>query len=312
MLARAVSARTDVGAESAPAAPPRAPPRIGPPGTPPGRAPDARTRAPRRAAAAPLRPGRGGASARSPTSRLSSRRPSSDAERGGPLTGVPAEPSVQVVTLSLEVRVESDRALKLAQTLRLSADLEEDPADVRVRVRVCRVHREGPAVRGERFLVPLQPVGGDALVELGPQVIRVHLERLREPDERLLVVLLTHVEPADVVIRPREAGVDGDRLLVGIERVSRLVQAVLEPPPGDVERLRNFGDLASRDAVARHPSRLRAGLGTRPVLDTVQQDQPSEAHEPVVGDPGAERDETVSAVRLKQHREKAGGLGRNR
>src|SRR5207245_1944322 len=65
-------------------------------------------------------------------------------------------------------------------------------------------------------------------------------ERLREPDERLLVVILTHVEPADVVIRPREAGVDGDRFLVGIERVSRLVQAVLEPPPGDVEGLRDF------------------------------------------------------------------------
>src|SRR5207244_2925836 len=175
------------------------------------------------------RPGRGGASARSPTSRLSSRRPSSDAERGGPLTGVPAEPSVQVVTLALEVRVESDRALKLAQTLRLSADLEEDPADVRLRVRVAGVSR-----------------------------------------------------------------------------------AVLRPPAGDGEGLRNFGDLARRDAVARHPSRLRAGLGTRPVLDTVQQDQPSETHEPVVGDPGAERDETVSAVRLKQHREKAGGLGRNR
>src|SRR5439155_18485637 len=157
MLARAVSAGTDVGAESAA----RRASASASAYRPAWNSAWARSRCPDGGAAA-------GCCAALAGARRSVRAiahivalvasPSSDAERGGPLTGVPAEPCVQVATLALEVRVESDCALKLAQTLGFPADPEEDPADVRVRVRVCRIHREGPAVGGERFLVPLQPV----------------------------------------------------------------------------------------------------------------------------------------------------------
>src|SRR5258708_7931087 len=112
---------------------------------------------------------------------------SSCAERRRSATGVAPVLRVEESPRVIEIRVEPHRDLKLVKAFGLAADLEEQPPDVRVRVSVGRVHRQHAVVRGERLVVASEPRGGEALIELGAQVIGVDRERLGEPDQRLRV-----------------------------------------------------------------------------------------------------------------------------
>src|SRR6266850_7683509 len=152
------------------AAPPPVPRRSGRPGTPPARGPDRPTVARPPVAPGRPRPAQCRASGRSPTGPFSWLRLSSDAERRRALTGIAPELGVEKVSLVLEVRVEAHRDLQLANAFGLAADLQEDPADVRVSVGVRRMHGQRSAVGDERLVVALEPRRGDAQIELGPQV----------------------------------------------------------------------------------------------------------------------------------------------
>src|SRR5262245_25477308 len=123
------------------------------------------------------------------------------------LPGVAPESGVQKALLLFEARIEAHRDLKLAIAFRVPPRFDEDAAEVRVGFGVRWIDRDGPAVGGGGLVVALELVRGAAQVVYGAQVVRIDLDGLREPGQRLLVVVLVQVEQADVVVGPRELGI---------------------------------------------------------------------------------------------------------
>ena len=139
-------------------------------------------------------------------------------------------------------------------------------------------------------------------------MIRVHRERALEPDARLLVVGLGHVEPSDVVVRPREAGIDLDRLLKDDERFLGRVVDVLQAPARGVERLRQARHLVIGQAVAEIVLRALPCLRFGRVRDAVEQHHACEPRAAVVGDADRGADRAVGALGLGEHREQRRGF----